>query len=173
MKYLFPCIFALQACGEKSLNVPGGSQNQSTTTTDTSTTQQDCAQEWTQASSGYWSDPIACVAWSSVSPELTWHEAVNPSEASAGGCDQTCDLEESINFCSELQEGDLTWRTPTISELKDLTTRNPPFENIDADLWSRDSDPIDTLAWTANVAQAGMEISLDKQGLAYVRCIAD
>ena len=167
----FSISIILYACGEKPIQVPGGTQNQNTNTENTE--QVECAESWEQAEEGYWLDPTACVAWSPLSDTLNWFEAVSSSEASTGGCDQICDLDEAVNYCADLSLGGLSWRTPSIAELKDVTTRNPPFSNLDADLWSRDSDPLDELAWTANAEQPGMEISLDKTGLANVRCIAD
>lgn len=163
----------LFSCEEKGLNVPGGSNTQSSLEEGSSSNSFECPEQWAQDVEGAFYDPVACVAWSSISSELTWHETVNSAEASDGGCDQFCDLDEVSDYCANLEQSGLQWRTPTIDQLKDLTTRQPPFEDTDYDLWSRTSDPVDELAWTANIEQAGMEISLYKTSKAHVRCIAE
>lgn len=163
----------LFSCQEKGINVPGGTNSQSPEDDHSSSNSMECPDGWTNNEEGIWYDPVACVAWSSLSPAVTWHEAVSSSEAQDGGCDQFCDLDTEKDYCADLDLGMMDWKTPTIDQLKDLTTRQPPFENVDFDLWSRSSDPVDELAWTANIEQAGMEISLYKTSEAYVRCIAE
>jgi len=163
----------LLSCQEKGFNVPGGTNSQSTEDDSSSSNSVDCPERWEQSEEGIWYDPVACVAWSPLSPTVTWHETVSAEEARDGGCDQFCDLDTDQDYCANLDLGGRNWSTPTIDQLKDLTTRQPPFENVDYDLWSRDSDPVDELAWTANVEQAGMEISLYKTSEAHVRCVAD
>lgn len=163
----------LQACQEKPITVPGGSNTQSSSGDTVGSNSIDCPEQWIQDDLGFWYDPVACVVWSPLSPELTWHEAVSASEASDGGCDQFCDIEPEYDYCADLDLANLYWKTPSIDQLKDLTIRQPPFNDIDYDLWSRTSDPVDQLAWTANAEQAGMEISLYKTSGARVRCVAE
>ena len=163
----------LFSCQEKCINVPGGTNSQTSEDDSSDPNSIDCPDQWSQNDDGMWYDPVACVAWSPLSPSQTWHESVSPTEASEGGCDQFCDLEETLNYCASLELGGLNWKTPTIDQLKDLTTRQPPFTDLDFDLWSKNSDPVDELAWTANIEQAGMEISLYKTSEAYVRCLAE
>lgn len=171
MRQIFIFILLL-SCEEKDLNVPGGTSTQSQEEA-ASSNSFDCPEQWGQDDEGTYFDPVACVAWSALSPELTWHETVSVTEANDGGCDQFCDLDEVSDYCANLEQSGLQWKTPTIDQLKGLTTRQPPFDDADYDLWSRTSDPVDELAWTANIEQAGMEISLYKTSQAYVRCIAE
>ena len=159
----------LFSCQEKGINVPG----QSTEGDGSSSNSIECPGEWSTDEDGIWYDPATCVAWSPLSPAITWHETVSASEARDGGCDQFCDQDTEQDYCANLDLGRLSWKTPSIDQLKDLTTRQPPFENTDYDLWSKSSDPVDELAWTANIEQSGMEISFYKTSEAYARCIAE
>jgi|GEM_PF-2876167 len=165
--------FILFGCQEKAINVPGGTNNQNPQDTTTPSNDVDCGDQWEQDENGIWFDPVACAAWSPLSSAKTWHQVVSSSEAENGGCDEFCDVEPDLNYCADLDLGGFSWKTPTIDQLKDIVTRQPPFESLDHDLWSRDSDPIDEMAWTANADQPGMEVSLYKTSEAYVRCIAE
>ena len=169
--------FIFFGCQEKAINVPGGtnSQAQDNSTEDENTTTNneiECPERWEEDENGVWIDPVNCSAWSPLSPATNWHEVVSNNEAEAGGCDEFCDAEPDINYCAQLDIAGLSWRTPSIDQLKDIVNRQPPFVEIDYDLWSRDSDPVDEMAWTANAYQPGMEVSIYKTSQAYVRCIA-
>ena len=170
--------FILFGCQEKAINVPGGTNNQnqdSNTTNEEETANNndlECPDRWETNENGIWVDPVTCSAWSPLSSAQTWHEVVSSDEANTGGCNDFCDAEPAINYCSQLDLGGLSWKTPSIEQLKDIVIRQPPFDNLDYDLWSLDSDPVDEMAWTVNAEQPGMEISLYKTSQAYVRCIA-
>ena len=163
----------MSGCQEKGIQVPGGTNSQPSSEDTSNTNSIDCTEQWEHDADGVWHDPVLCGVWSPLSPELTWHQAISSSEATDGGCDQFCDLDTAQNYCADLQLGGFSWKTPTIAQLKDLTTRQPPFANTDYDLWSRTSDPVDELAWTSNIEQPGMDISLYKTSMAYVRCVAE
>ena len=143
-------ILFLFSCGEKDeFNVPGnnGSHDQNHSSNDI-----DCPISWEQ-SNGVWIDPNLCAAWSSKSDPLTWSEAAS--------------------FCSSLTEGNIEyWSIPSLSDLEDMSIRNPPFEDKDGDLWSTEEDPNSGLIWTVNLAQPGMTILLESSSQAHVRCIA-
>ena len=165
-------LILLTACGETKL--PAQRQNDGEEPSSEPSDEIDCVEQWSEGEDGIWYDPVNCGAWSPVSDPLSWHEAVNPSEADSGGCDSNCDEEPNINYCEQLSLGGVSnWRVPIISELEDLAIRQSPFVDILDDLWSLSSDSIDNLAWTANLDQPGMSVLLEKDSQAHVRCIAD
>ena len=92
----------LLSCQEKGFNVPGGTNSQSTEEDSSSPNSIDCAEQWEQSDEGVWYDPVTCVAWSTLSDAITWHETVSASEARDGGCDQFCDLDEDQDYCHDV-----------------------------------------------------------------------
>jgi hypothetical protein len=160
------------ACTEKDdINVPGGSQNNSTNNNNnTVEVTFDCPSEWTEGN-GYWVDPVTCTAWSSMTQELDWYQATNPSQAQDGGCNEHCDNNDQ-NHCADMSlDGMDSWRLPSIDELEELSLRAPPIPDTEGDLWSFNSDSFDGMAWTANLGQEGMFFLLEKDTLAAVRCV--
>jgi hypothetical protein len=136
----------LNACGEKDgFDVP------MTTTTDTEESSEDCPSEWTEED-GFWLDPSLCVAWSERSSGVTWNDAKS--------------------YCSSLSAGDRNdWGLPTGAELNDLAIRNPPFSELEGDLWSSTIDSTGLIN-TVNLEQPGMTILLDPDAVGFVRCIS-
>ena len=173
-KRILIIMMFLIGCEEKNeFNVPGAGNNTSNNDTDDSSNgsnQINCPSDW-ENDGGIWLDPN-CVAWSPMERGLTWHQAITPSEATSGGCDTTCDEEPDDNYCAELDLGGYSWALPTINEVEDLAIRQPPFEELEGDLWSTSSDSMDQMAWTANIDQPGMSVLLEKSSSADVRCIA-
>jgi len=168
-------LFLLTSCGGKEgFGVPGEGDNPPAEPgSEQNTDLIDCPASWTEMDN-HWLDPDACVAWSSASSPMTWHAAVSPEESQAGGCSENCDQLQSDNYCAGLEIDGIThWRTPTITELENMTTSNPPFSNSDPDLWSLNSDAFDVMAWTASVAMPGMSVLLQKDSAIPVRCVAD
>jgi len=159
------------SCQEKTLpKTNANDQTESTETTDSVA----CVDAWEEGADSIWYDPVTCSAWSPPEGPIDWHQSVSHSEAVSGGCASTCDEDTEQDHCANLSLGGLSnWRVPSIAELEDLATRSPPFEAIEHDLWSIDSDSMDNLAWTANIDQPGMSVLLEKSSEAYVRCIAD
>ncbi|MEC7984768.1 MAG: DUF1566 domain-containing protein [Myxococcota bacterium] len=165
-------LILFTGCGETKL--PPNGRSSSETSDSEPVDVVSCGSEWEEGEEGVWYDPVACVAWSPASDVVTWHEAVDSAEAISGGCSETCDEDDSNNYCVNLSLGGLTnWRVPTISEIENLATRQPPFESILHDLWSINSDSMNNLAWTANLDQPGMSVLLEKNSQAHVRCVAD
>jgi hypothetical protein len=129
--------------------------------------------EWTAIGEA-WVDPLTCTAWGPQEGSMDWYEAVSPEEAIAGGCSSHCDEDDS-GYCSDMEpvDGlDGSWALPSISDLEALALRAGPFEPLSGDLWSRSSDTyMNQLAWTADLDQPGMEVTLDKGSGAKVRCM--
>ena len=165
------CLFSCN--GKDEISVPGGTSTlPSGNNNNDNSGSFNCPSEWT-AQDGYDIDPVTCLAWSPLEADIDWYEAVNPNQANSGGCSEYCDNND-INHCADLELGGISsWRLPSIDELEDLSLRSPPLENLDADLWSFNSDTFDGMAWTVNLAQAGMFFTLEKDSLAAARCVAD
>ena len=167
--YLF-LLFSFGCQDKDGFNVPGGGNNSANEPSNESNNQRDCPEAWEQQGE-VWLTP-SCAAWSPMVSGFTWHEAINLSQATTGGCNATCDEEPDFNYCADLNLDGYSWRLPTITELENLAMDYPPFTDVEGDLWSISSDSMDQLAWTANVDQPGMSVLLDKSASANVRCIA-
>jgi len=150
-KFCSLLILFICACGDKDgFNVPGGN-NQNNNDSD-NPSDIECSTSWEQ-SNDVWIDPNLCVAWSSKSTAVTWSEAVE--------------------YCANLSEGSInSWTLPSLDDLEDMSLRNPPFTDLDGDLWSTDEDPNSGLVWTVNLSQPGMTILLGKDSTAYARCVS-
>ena len=166
--YVF-LIFLLGCENKEGFDVPGNGTNTPGNGSDNGN-QVDCPESW-QQDGDVWLDP-ACAAWSPMVNGLDWHEAINPSQATTGGCNTYCDEEPDLNYCEDLDLAGYSWRLPTINELENLAMAYPPFDDAEGDLWSISSDAMDQMAWTANIDQPGMSVLLDKTASASVRCIA-
>lgn len=176
-------LFGPYSCTDKDeISVPGGSSTiQQGNNENNDNSPNTCPDEWT-LQNGTYIDPVNCLTWSPLEKEIDWYEAVNPEQATEGGCTENCDKSDR-NYCADLNFGNISsWRLPSIDELEDISMRSPPFEDpmneldtegLDADLWSYNSDAFDGLALTVNLAQAGFFIALEKDTLAAVRCVAD
>ena len=149
-------------CGDKDgFNVPSNSN----TSNNTNETSDDCPSSW-ETIDGGWLDPKLCLAWSDVSNDLTWYEAISTTESSNDQSD--------ADYCAELSvDGYSNWRVPTVEELRDVSVRNHPFNNTSGDLWSSTKDPASGLVWTVNLDQPGMEVLLNPSDTALVRCVYD
>ena len=123
-----------------------------------------CETSWSEVG-GIQVDPISCLGWSSRSAEtMSWHDAVSAAETSAD--------ESERDYCAELSEGGRDdWRLPDVTTLEKLSTRSPPLEPLDGNLWSATSDTVDTLAWTVDLSNPGLSLLLGKEDEAHVRCI--
>ena len=134
-------------------------------TTDSSKTI-NCQSSWSEVD-GVQIDPVTCLGWSARSAqEMTWHEAISADETAH------TDEDPSLDYCAQLSEGGWDdWRLPDAATLESLSTRSPPFDELDGHLWSRDSDTVDTLAWTVELSNPGLSLLLEKTQPAYVRCI--
>ena len=162
------------SCTDKDdISVPGGTSTVPPGgNNDNGTSSFNCPSEWTEQD-GYAIDPVTCLAWSPIERDIDWYEAVNPSQANSGGCSDHCDNND-INYCADLTLGGISsWRLPSFDELKDLSLRSPPLEDLDGDLWSYTSDAQDGTAWTVNLFQSGMFFTLEKDSLAAARCVAE
>ena len=151
-KVLTLCFLFFSACDDKEdFNVPGNSNPQNGNNDD-NLNDIDCSTSWEQVND-VWIDPNLCVAWSSKSSEVNW--------------------EESVEYCNALSEGALeNWSVPSLEDLEDMSLRNPPFTDLEGDLWTMDEDPNSGLIWTVNLNQPGMTILLGEDSTAYVRCIS-
>ncbi len=121
-------------------------------------------------------DPSTCLGWSPRLDDLTWHEAVSPPEAEAGGCGATCDAEPEANACASLAavDGYGDWRLPDLDELGALAAAAPPYDEAElaGDLWTATThEGMDALAWTVDLSQPGREVALDKSSAAAARCV--
>ena len=149
--YIFYNILLLfTSCRDKGFDVPMG-------TPDSNNNQESntfaCPDLWSNLG-GVWLDPNLCVAWSDKSELLT--------------------LEESQNYCAQLTEGELSgWRLPSLDELSHLAMNHNPIEDIFGDLWTSSEDPVSGLYWTINLDQPGMEVLLEANDQANVRCITE
>lgn len=163
----FATFFSLH-CGDKDgFSVPTSTTEPSD---DSVSTGIDCQMSWTEEN-GLWIDPKLCVAWSSKSDWMTWFEAVG--SADIPWANESFD-ESSTNYCADLQEGGLkNWRVPTLTELKDMSIRTPPFEDLADELWTSTMDQGSNLMWTINLEQPGMELLLAPDEMAAVRCVHD
>jgi len=131
----------------------------------------DCSGSWAEVSGGL-VDPVTCLAWSDASAQMSWYAAVSSAEAEDGGCSTHCDEDSSSDYCADLSGG-FPWTVPTVEQLAELALRDPPFDDLSGDLWSRTSDDtFDELAWTVQLDQAGQEITLGKDSTLAVRCVA-
>jgi hypothetical protein len=122
-------------------------------------------------------DPVACLAFSPRIDDIDWHATVSATEAEDGGCATACDEDETAT-CEELGEidGFSGWRTPTLDELKDLSTSSPPYEGdvLDGELWTRETGGMAAgLAWAIDLGQPGMSVQFDKGIPLSARCVAD
>ena len=166
-------VLCLGACtGANAPYIPG--QGRPHTGQETGASAGDCAYaEWTQEGEVL-VDPLTCKAWGPKTSSMDWYSAVSPTEAIAGGCSSHCD-DDGEGYCEDMGEidglsGD--WGLPSIEDLEELALRNAPFTDLSGDLWSLDSDSnMNQLAWTADLTQPGMEVTLGKDSGAYVRCM--
>ena len=151
-------------CGGEDLNLPHSDDGTSGT----------CEDYWHDLDGGLVS-PDSCMIWSEKSDKkMDWHAAVSPAEADDGDCGTDCD-NSNENHCVELDpvDGFGQWFLPTLAQLEDLSVTSPPFDDLDGDLWSRDSDENHTqLAWTAQLDQPGMTVTMGKTSALWVRCAA-
>ena len=156
------CNIVHFGCGDKDgFNVPSNSN----TSNDIDGNSDDCPSSW-ETIDGGWLDPKRCLAWSEVSNDLTWYEAISTTESSNDQSD--------TDYCAELNiDGYSNWRVPTVDELRDVSLRNHPFTNTSGDLWSSTKDPASSLVWTVNLDQPGMEVLLNPSDTALVRCVYD
>ena len=125
-----------------------------------------CEMSWSEVN-GIQVDPITCLGWSVRSAVvMTWHEAV-----SAGETSHTDDSE--TDYCADLSEGGRDdWRLPDAATLENLSTRAPPLDELDGDLWSTTTDTaLDDLAWTVELSNPGLSLLLSKDSETYARCI--
>ena len=151
----------------------GSGDNSSSEPNTTGGTQLECGDTWEEVD-GVWIDPVLCTAWSSKTSSISWHEAISPAEAEGGGCTQFCDQDTVNNYCKDLEEGGYgSWKVPDLETLQDLSTRQPPFDDLQGDLWSSTSDSADELAWSVNLSQPGAPWALGKSDPADLRCILD
>jgi len=148
-KALTLLILFLVSCGDKDdFDVPSGNnQNNESDQQD-----HDCKTSWEQQN-GLWIDPNLCAAWSSKSTLLNW--------------------EDALSYCLSLEEGSITnWQMPSFDDLQDMSLRNPPFEDLDGELWTTFEDTTSGTIKTINLSNAGSTWLIPKNNQAYVRCIS-
>lgn len=126
----------------------------------------DCQTSWSEVD-GIQVDPVTCLGWSDRSPvEMTWHEAISADETTH------TDEDPDTDYCAQLTKGGRDdWRLPDAATLENLSTRSPPFDELDGHLWSRDTDTVESLAWTVELSNPGLSLLLEKTQTAYARCI--
>lgn len=141
-------IFCATACKEEGFDVPQGTPDSNQNNGNIPT---NCPDIWSNLG-GVWLDPNLCVAWSSKSDKMT--------------------LEQSFDHCSGLSEGELAgWDVPSLEEINAMTTSYNPIDDTLGDLWTSTEDPMSGLYWTVNLDQPGMNVLLDPDDVAHVRCV--
>ena len=169
----FIVVLAAACTGSNTPYIPGSGGSDSTAD-DTGPSTGSCDfSEWTLVGEA-WVDPLTCMAWGPKTSFMDWFEAVSPTEAIAGGCTSHCD-EDGIGYCEDqaaIPDLNGSWALPSIANLEELALRDAPCDDLTGDLWSRDSDDtMNQLAWTADLTQPGMEVLLNKDSGANVRCM--
>jgi hypothetical protein len=146
--FYFSIVFLSFSCKDKGFDVPMGTPDSNT---NQSSNANECPTMWSNLG-GVWLDPNLCVAWSDKSDPMT--------------------LDDSEDFCAGLTEGELSgWRLPTLEELSSMSTAYNPMEDVLGDLWTSTEDTNSGLYWTINLDQPGMEVLLDPNDEANVRCL--
>ena len=144
----FIAVFSLTACKEEGFDVPQGTPDSNQ---NNGRVENNCPDTWSNLG-GVWLDPNLCVAWSSKSNPMT--------------------LDEAMNYCANLTEGELNgWDVPNKAELSSMVNNYNPIDDTLGDLWTTTEDTTSGLYWTLNLEQPGMEVLLDPDGEAHVRCI--
>ena len=171
-----PFVIGMIACGKDSNGtLPSSANSDSDTVTESGGDDGPsgtCGDTWTTNDDSTAIQPETCLKWSPRSDEeMDWYDAASLDDGVSGNCGTDCP-EPGDGYCGS--QG-VSWRLPSIEEIKDAAKSNPDIDDVDGWLWSRDtSATIPGNALTADLSRAGSAFERDKGStLAWVRCVSD